>query len=86
LVLVCHRSFRGVSEPLSDLFDHSIAIGALHLKFDMGAVKFTPSGLTDKDGKFVLSTASASDGAPPGEYEATLSLPRTESERWKAGR
>ena len=47
-----------------------------HPEFDMGAVKFTPSGLTDKNGRFTLSTAAAGDGAPPGEYSVTFELLR----------
>ena len=45
-----------------------------HPKFDMGAVKFAPSGTTDKQGRFTLSTAAAGDGAPPGEYAVTFEL------------
>jgi len=45
-----------------------------HPKFDMGAVKFTPTGMTDRNGRFTLSTASANDGAPPGEYTVTFEL------------
>ena len=41
-----------------------------HPQFDMGAVKFTPSGETGKDGRFTLSTAAPMDGAPPGEQLA----------------
>jgi hypothetical protein len=44
-----------------------------HPKFDMGGdAKFTPNGVTNKDGKFTLSTAAANDGAPPGEYAVTF--------------
>jgi len=45
-----------------------------HPKFDMGAVKFAPSGLTDTNGRFTLNTAAANDGAPPGEYTVTFEL------------
>lgn len=45
-----------------------------HAKFDMGAVKFTPTGLTDKDGRFTLTTGAAGDGAPPGDYTVTFEL------------
>ncbi|MFO0875915.1 MAG: hypothetical protein U0840_00830 [Gemmataceae bacterium] len=48
----------------------------LHPKFNMGAVKFTPSGLTGKDGHFTLSTAAPGDGAPSGEYSVTFELLR----------
>jgi hypothetical protein len=47
-----------------------------HPKFDMGAVKFTPSAVTGKDGRFTLSTAAAGDGAPPGDYAVTFELLR----------
>ena len=56
-----------------------------HPQFDMGSVKFTPSGVTDKDGKFTLSTAAAGDGAPPGEYVVTFERPQVESDRKSSG-
>jgi hypothetical protein len=31
-----------------------------------------PAGQVDQDGKFVLTTFSANDGAPEGEYEVTV--------------
>jgi hypothetical protein len=31
-----------------------------------------PTGQVDRDGKFVLTTFAAGDGAPAGEYEVTL--------------
>ena len=34
-----------------------------HPKFDMGSVKFTPYGVTNKDGRFALNTAAPNDGA-----------------------
>jgi 5-hydroxyisourate hydrolase-like protein (transthyretin family) len=52
-----------------------------HPKFDTGAVKFTPSGVTDKDGRFVLSTAAANDGAPPGDYSVTFELLRAGTDK-----
>ena len=52
-----------------------------HPKFSMGSVKFTPSGMTDKDGKFTLSTASPNDGAPPGEYNVAFAFPTVGSDR-----
>ena len=64
----------------------------LHPKFNMGSVKFTPNGVTGKDGRFTLSTAAPGDGAPPGEYSATFELLRpgadkrgldTEFDVWK---
>lgn len=59
------------------MFKGKPAVGVkvtFHPKFDMGTVKFTPSGLTDKAGKFSLSTAAANDGAPPGDYSVTFEL------------
>jgi hypothetical protein len=47
-----------------------------HPQFDMGSVKFTPSGETGKDGRFTLSTAAPNDGAPPGDYVVTFELLR----------
>lgn len=55
-----------------------------HPQFDMGAITFTPSGETDKEGRFKLSTAVAGDGAPPGEYVVTFELLRGGAD--KAGR
>ena len=56
-----------------------------HPQFRSGAVQFTPSGLTDKDGVFTLSTAAAGDGAPVGEYVVTFDLPQVESDRANSG-
>lgn len=47
-----------------------------HPQFDMGAVKFVPSGQTDNHGRFTLSTAAPGDGAPPGDYVVTFELLR----------
>lgn len=51
-----------------------------HPRFDTGTVKFAPSGLTDKNGRFTLSTAAANDGAPPGEYSVTFELLKAASD------
>lgn len=53
----------------------------LHPKFNMGSVKFTPSGVTGKDGRFTLSTAASDDGAPPGDYSVTFELLRTGADK-----
>jgi hypothetical protein len=47
-----------------------------HPQFNMGKVKYAPSGLTDKDGRFTLTTAAPNDGAPKGEYAVTFALMR----------
>ncbi|MBN9120326.1 MAG: hypothetical protein J0I06_14410 [Planctomycetes bacterium] len=47
-----------------------------HPQFDMGAVKFTPNGETNKEGRFTLNTAAAGTGAPPGGYAVTFELLR----------
>lgn len=47
-----------------------------HPQFDMGAVKFTPNGETNKEGRFSLSTAGGGAGAPPGDYAVTFELLR----------
>lgn len=52
-----------------------------HPKFDMGSVKFTPNGVTGKDGRFTLSTAAPKDGAPPGEYSVTFELLRAGADK-----
>jgi hypothetical protein len=53
----------------------------LHPKFDMGSVKFTPNGVTGKDGRFTLSIAASGDGAPPGEYSVTFELLRAGTDK-----
>ena len=52
-----------------------------HPRFDVGAVKFTPSGLTGKDGRFTLNTAAANDGAPPGDYSVTFESMQATSDK-----
>lgn len=47
-----------------------------HPQFDMGAVKFTPNGETNKEGRFSLMTAAGKAGAPPGDYAVTFELIR----------
>jgi hypothetical protein len=63
-----------------------------HPNFDIGPVQFLPNGLTDKQGRFTLSTTAAGDGAPVGDYTVTLELPvvttnkaglETEVDFWK---
>ncbi len=56
-----------------------------HPQFDMGAVDFMPSGVTDRAGQFMLSTATAGDGAPPGAYAVTFVYPVTQSDRKNSG-
>jgi len=46
-----------------------------HPQFDVGPVKFAPNAITDKDGRFRLGSAGASDGAPVGEYAVTFTWP-----------
>ena len=61
----------------------------LHPQFDMGSVKWQPSGVTDKVGKFTLTTGAPNNGAPPGEYKVTFEWMRvgkdneTEEDAWK---
>lgn len=47
---------------------------SLHAQFDMGTYKFTPFGLTDKEGRFTVTTKTANDGAPRGDYLVTFEL------------
>lgn len=54
-------------------------------QFDIGRVKFTPSGETGPDGKFTLSTGAPGNGAPPGEYVVTFEKPRVVSDRKNSG-
>lgn len=42
-------------------------------QFDL---KWEPNAVTDKDGKFTLSTGAGGNGAPPGEYKVTFELLR----------
>jgi hypothetical protein len=43
-----------------------------HPQFDIGSIKFTPSGETDNQGKYTLSTGAPGNGAPPGKYKVTI--------------
>jgi tetratricopeptide (TPR) repeat protein len=52
----------------------------LHPQFDIGPVKFCPSGVSDAQGRFTLSTGARDDGAPPGEYVVTFCRPRTDND------
>ena len=52
-----------------------------HPQFDMGSVKFTPNGETNKNGLFNLSTAASGDGAPPGNYVVTFELTRAGADK-----
>lgn len=45
-------------------------------QFDMGSIDWRPDAVTDKDGKFTLSTGAHGNGAPPGEYKVTFELLR----------
>lgn len=56
-----------------------------HPQFDIGSVKFAPSGLTGNDGTFTLSTALPGDGAPPGEYVVTFARIQIQSDRKSSG-
>ena len=74
------------TEPVSGtvLFRGKPAAGVrvtLHPRFDMGAIKFAPSGLTGPDGRFTLSTAVVGDGAPPGDYAVTFGRPRATTDK-----
>jgi hypothetical protein len=46
-----------------------------HPQFDIGTVKFIPNGITNKEGRFTLSSGKPGDGAPPGEYIVTFDYP-----------
>lgn len=46
-----------------------------HPQADFGGPKFKPSGLTDREGEFSLSSARANDGAPVGDYSVTFEYP-----------
>lgn len=52
-----------------------------HPQFDIGSVKFTPNGETDKQGRFTLSTGAPGNGAPPGKYKVTIEKPYATSDR-----
>lgn len=47
-----------------------------HPQFDMGSVKFTPIGETNKEGRFTVNTGAGGAGAPPGDYVVTFELLR----------
>ena len=66
------------------LFKGRPAVGVkvtFHPQFDMGSVKFTPTGETGPDGRFTLSTAAANDGAPRGDYVVTFELLRAGADK-----
>lgn len=46
-----------------------------HPQFDIGKTKFVPSGNTDANGKFQLSTGAPFNGAPKGDYIVTIEQP-----------
>lgn len=46
-----------------------------HPKESMGDKPYTPSGKTDENGEFALSTFVEKDGAPAGEYDVTFVWP-----------
>ena len=50
-------------------------------QFDMGSIKWEPNAVTDKDGKFTLSTGANGNGAPPGEYKVTFELLRAGADK-----
>lgn len=56
-----------------------------HPQFNIGKTEFEPSGETNAEGKFTLSTANGGDGAPPGEYVVTMIKPRIESDPNQSG-
>lgn len=74
---------RGISAPSTAPVSGSVLIKGrpatgvrvtFHPQFDLGSVGFTPSGETGRNGRFTLSTAAPSDGAPPGDYVVTFEL------------
>jgi tetratricopeptide (TPR) repeat protein len=56
-----------------------------HPQFDIGAMKFTPTGITNVEGKFSLGCAYPEDGAPPGEYAVTFQMMEVISDRSTGG-
>src|SRR5262245_32100685 len=56
-----------------------------HPQFDIGDIKYTCSGTTNKEGKFTLSTGGIGNGAPPGEYLVTFEWPVVESDKKSSG-
>jgi hypothetical protein len=48
---------------------------AFYPKDTGGHSPYIPSGQTDENGEFVLSTFITGDGAPAGEYDVTLAWP-----------
>lgn len=76
LVLICHSSYRGVCESLTDLFDHPISIGTVHnilqqavtkaetinAQQDLSAVRFAALDEIFQAGKPVLVGADVRSG------------------------
>lgn len=50
-------------------------------QFDMGSIQWHPNAVTDKDGKFTLSTGAGGNGAPSGEYKVTFELLRAGADK-----
>jgi hypothetical protein len=48
---------------------------SFHPKEDVGNRPYFPSGRTNENGEFVLSTFVEGDGAPAGEYDVTVTWP-----------
>ncbi len=46
-----------------------------HPRERVGERPYIPSGQTDENGEFKLSTFETGDGAPPGEYDVTVTWP-----------
>jgi len=44
----------------------------LHPKSNIGDQSLRPRGVTDPDGKFALTTFTADDGAPAGDYDVSV--------------
>ena len=56
-------------KPAKDVFV------SFHPKEAVGDRPYLPSGRTDENGEFVLSTFVEGDGAPAGEYDVTVTWP-----------
>ncbi len=56
-----------------------------HPQFDIGRLKYIPSGETGPNGQFILSTGAAGNGAPRGDYIVTLEKPKVVSDREHSG-
>jgi len=85
---------RSITPPFSAPVNGTVTMGGqpvtgvlvkFHPQFDIGRIQFIPSGETDSEGRFLLSTGADGNGAPPGDYVVTFEKLRVESDIQNSG-